>query len=181
MTTETPIYPLNAHVRQKKRRTDLEFSPTDTNDFDRAVEQLVKDESLPLYARTIIAYLIEGRKQMGVVLTRNRESTAETKVLSEELISLRAENTSLREAIARSTPRPSQYPRVLVSDNQQLIGLEEHECRSSVVIIGVPECRDHYRSNRISHDLSCVGQIMDHLSIDCEPVSVYRVGRPHSS
>ncbi|KAL6731089.1 hypothetical protein Aduo_001997 [Ancylostoma duodenale] len=91
MPTETPIYPLSAHERQKKRRIDLEFSPLDTNDFDRAAEQLVKDESLPLYARTIIAYLMEGRKQMDVVLTRNRELTAETEVMSEEIISLRAD------------------------------------------------------------------------------------------
>ncbi|KAL6729698.1 hypothetical protein Aduo_000731 [Ancylostoma duodenale] len=71
MTTETPIYPLSAHERQKKRRIDLEFSPTESNYFDRAAEQLVKDESLPLYARTIIAHLMEGRKQMEMVMTRN--------------------------------------------------------------------------------------------------------------
>ncbi|EYC14728.1 hypothetical protein Y032_0039g123 [Ancylostoma ceylanicum] len=151
MTTETPIYPLSAHERQKKRRIDLEFSPTNATEFNRAAEVLVKNENLPLYASTIIAYLLEGRKQLDDVLTRNRELTTENKVMSEELIPLRAENSNLREAIARSTPLPSQShsQHVPISDNNESSCFEEHERRRTVVIIGVPQCRDRNRFNRI--------------------------------
>ena len=95
--SDTPVYPLTAQDRWKKRRIDFEESPSESNEFDKAAEQLVKDESLPLYARTILAYLIDTRKQVDVVLARNRSLIEENEALYKELSALKAENARLKE------------------------------------------------------------------------------------
>ncbi|CAJ0589465.1 unnamed protein product [Cylicocyclus nassatus] len=68
MATETPIYPLNPTERQKKRRIQFDATPPD---FNQAAEELLKDENLPLYARTIVAFLMENRKLYEMVAEQN--------------------------------------------------------------------------------------------------------------
>ncbi|CAJ0598828.1 unnamed protein product [Cylicocyclus nassatus] len=68
-TTDTPVYPLQPHERQKKRRLQYDITPPD---FSRAADDLLKDEDIPLYARTVLAYLVESHKHFEAVNERNR-------------------------------------------------------------------------------------------------------------
>ncbi|CAJ0610096.1 unnamed protein product [Cylicocyclus nassatus] len=67
-TTDTPVYPLQPHERQKKRRLQYDITPPD---FSRAADDLLKDEDIPLYARTVLAYLVESHKHFEAVNERN--------------------------------------------------------------------------------------------------------------
>ena len=181
MAAETPIYPLTAQDRWKKRRIEFEKSPVASGDFDRAAEELVKDDALPLYVRTILAFLMESRKQFEDAMARNRELLEEVKVLSHEVTSLRKENVKLKDLATRDPQSSPNNSLSVVSSNQFYEMYEERERRRSIVIIGVPENRNPNRASKISHDFRCVGQILDHLAVECDPISVYRMGRPNTT
>ncbi|VDP51679.1 unnamed protein product [Heligmosomoides polygyrus] len=79
----------------KKRPIQFGDSPSPM-DFDRAADVLIKDETIPLHLRTIIAFLIENKKQTDAVLSRNRELAEEVVVLTREVKALKEENSMLR-------------------------------------------------------------------------------------
>ncbi|EYC22374.1 hypothetical protein Y032_0017g3311 [Ancylostoma ceylanicum] len=49
----------------------------------------------------------------------------------------------------------------------------------SVVVSGVSECRDINVISRMNHDLDCVRKLFHFLNIECNPVSIYRMGKPN--
>ncbi|KAL6741737.1 hypothetical protein Aduo_014964 [Ancylostoma duodenale] len=172
MSSETPFFPVAVQDRQKRRRIELDQSPSQ-GEFDRAADQMIKDESLPLHIRTILAYLLEGRKHLESMIERNRELAKQTEDLLGEISSLRAENENLKKSIELDASTPTRVDHVNACRSY-----EDIERSRSLVLVGVPESRDSQSSNRISHDFTCERQIMDYLSIDCHPLSAYRMGRP---
>ncbi|KAK6022921.1 hypothetical protein OSTOST_11362 [Ostertagia ostertagi] len=49
----------------------------------------------------------------------------------------------------------------------------------SVVVIGIEESKDPSSLNRIAHDAECIRKLFDFLSIDCTPITSYRMGKPN--
>ncbi|VDL80698.1 unnamed protein product [Nippostrongylus brasiliensis] len=54
----------------------------------------------------------------------------------------------------------------------------ESERLRSLVFIGVPELHSLSNRDRIDHDLNGVRDILDFLHVQCDPVTVYRLGKP---
>ncbi|KAK6019320.1 hypothetical protein OSTOST_15050 [Ostertagia ostertagi] len=69
MASATPLRPTKLQDGLKKRRLEFESSPS--TDFLRAAEQLTKDDAIPLHIRTILAFLLESKKEMEVVVQKN--------------------------------------------------------------------------------------------------------------
>ncbi|KAL6734819.1 hypothetical protein Aduo_005319 [Ancylostoma duodenale] len=148
MSSETPSFPVAVQDRQKRRRIDFDQSPTQ-GEFDRAADQMIKDDSLPLHIRTILAYLLEGREHLEFVIERNRELTKQTEDLLGEISSLRAENENLRKSIELNASTPPRFDHVNACRSY-----EDIERSRSLVLVGVPESKDSRTSDRISRDFT---------------------------
>ncbi|KIH42416.1 hypothetical protein ANCDUO_27599 [Ancylostoma duodenale] len=178
----TPRLPGKLQERQKRPRLEVQESPSAPNEFDTAAELLISDDTLPINLRTVIGYLMEKAKQLDFVLDKNRELTVENQQISNEVIGLRAENQSLKIALGQqvsSSPTSANLSQSQKSMNPNSVtSFDDVERNRSVVIAGVEESRAVQASLRVNYDFNCVSQIFDFLSIDCAPVSVYRMGRP---
>ncbi|CAJ0595772.1 unnamed protein product [Cylicocyclus nassatus] len=84
MVKDTPVYPIPSVDRQRKRRLQFDETPPRSPDLDEAANSLLLDDNFPLYARTIIGYLLESRKQMESIVRSNRELMDEVKKLSDQ-------------------------------------------------------------------------------------------------
>ncbi|EYC00890.1 hypothetical protein Y032_0112g321 [Ancylostoma ceylanicum] len=81
MMMETPQVPIAVQGRKgKKHRIDFE-SPHEDKDFDRVVDPIIKDQSLPRHVKTAFGFMFEMKQQMGAVLARNQELLEETSTL----------------------------------------------------------------------------------------------------
>ncbi|KAK6029920.1 endonuclease/exonuclease/phosphatase family protein, partial [Ostertagia ostertagi] len=143
-----------------------------------AVEQLMSDESMPPYLKTIVDYLLDAKEKIELLATENKE-------LSAEIQKLRDENSTLRRSLSVASKPP---PHIDLTNPTQVSEAVNHSsdsscCESkefarSLVIIGVPESSDFLVSNRLSHDWNCIRVLFNYLQIECIPLSVYRMGRP---
>ncbi|KAK6040808.1 hypothetical protein COOONC_21686, partial [Cooperia oncophora] len=97
MPRDTPVLPRRSLDGFKKRRLNVDSSPT--GDFALAAEQLTKDDSIPLHVRTILAVLLDTRAELDAVNKRNAELSSEIEKMALELKALRDENVSLRRAL----------------------------------------------------------------------------------
>ncbi|KAL6737781.1 hypothetical protein Aduo_011396 [Ancylostoma duodenale] len=180
---ETPLAPPPIQKRRaKKHKIDCSPQPLD-GDFDRAVNSVLNDVSLPPHSRTVVSHLLGINEQFSTVLAKNRELTIEKEELRNKNCDLLKENNSLRSEIdslklvvsQKPAPPPPGHPSD--SDNTSSTSFEECERRRSVVMAGVFESNAPLSSSRVSHDISCVRQIFDFLSIDAQPLSIYSMGR----
>ncbi|KAK6049246.1 endonuclease/exonuclease/phosphatase family protein, partial [Cooperia oncophora] len=151
-------------------------------DFDRAINLVVNDASLPPHLKTVMNFLVDLKDQIGYVLARNKELQEENESvrrknseLISEVNSLNSQIIVLKKALSShenfNQSQVSSQPSTLVNN------FEEVERRRSVVIIGVKESSAALSSDRVLYDSSCVRQILDYLSVDCRPISIYRMGR----
>lgn len=53
----------------------------------------------------------------------------------------------------------------------------DHELERSIALSHVPESASSKPSEKYSHDIAYVMELLDFLDIECAPVSVYRMGR----
>ncbi|KAK6010739.1 hypothetical protein OSTOST_24207, partial [Ostertagia ostertagi] len=170
MISETPVFPVKIQDgNRRKRRLDL-CSPT-SPDFVEAANELTKDESIPLYVRTVLAFLLESRREIDSMSRQIKELKDENTVLRKSLDSFKLSSSS--NIASSQNPAPSNSSGDGVNQS-----FEEIERKRSVIIVGVPENRGPRSYDRVSHDRLCVHQLFDFLAIDCTPVSIYRMGRP---
>lgn len=186
MSTPLSSRPLQMNRRQPQKRQCPDVTPTQSSptDLSSLAESILSDESIPTHLRTIISCLLEDRKQLHVMLEHCRE-------LAQSIDGLKAEIASLRNISQPvSSPNLDSSP-VFVSDNPSAQtrhpvppstpSYEEIERRRSIVISGLIESQARVASERVLHDYYAAREIMDHLSIDCPIVAVYRLGRPKSN
>ncbi|EYC30630.1 hypothetical protein Y032_0005g2761 [Ancylostoma ceylanicum] len=183
---ETPLAPPPIQNRQgKKHKIDCSPQPAD-GDFDRAVNLVLNDASLPTHLRTVVSHLLEIKEQFSLVVARNRELMLENEEIRNKSCDLLKENNSLRSEIdslkltlsqSLKPPPPPSPPRSLGSGNTPASSFEECERKRSVVMAGVFESDAPLSSTRVSRDITCVRQIFDFLCIDAQPSCVYRMGR----
>ncbi|EYB90916.1 hypothetical protein Y032_0212g2233 [Ancylostoma ceylanicum] len=120
---DTPQAPVAPQTRRgKKHRIDFD-SPheKDQNDFDRAVDLIVRDQTLPPHLKTAIGFMLEMKEQMNAVMTRNQELVEENRKVNEK--------NSIKESSA-----PLSTARVIQDINcvrHLLDFLEEHDIISS--------------------------------------------------
>lgn len=178
--TETPRFSIPVQERPHKRlHFDLDCSPESSTNFDRDVDLLLNDSSLPQHLRSIIALLLEDRKKLTAVLDRNHELTEENRFL-------RAENEALKKSVVLSQSTipsrpPSSSTPLPPSATSPPLPFEDVERSRCVVVAGLAESSAAVPSTRSIHDLTCIRQIMDFLGIECYPVSIFRMGRPNAS
>lgn len=53
----------------------------------------------------------------------------------------------------------------------------DYDLHRSIVVSHVPESPSTKSSDRVSHDLAYVEELLSYLNVECAPVSVYRMGR----
>lgn len=61
-----------ASGQNEKRRNNLEQSLSTFNEMDKAAAALLNDDAIPLYVRTSLGSLMDSKKQIDVILSRNR-------------------------------------------------------------------------------------------------------------
>ncbi|KAK6030367.1 hypothetical protein OSTOST_03505, partial [Ostertagia ostertagi] len=171
----TPLVPSSVqNLRQgplKRHCLEVSGSPGSSPDLDRQVELLLSDESMPSHLRTVLAWLLEERKQMYSISVLCKE-------LSDEVTKLRSENAELKQRLSDSlsgvsivsAPDPSTSPKPIVP---VISSFEEVERRRSVIVSGVSESLDPVSSSRVMHDYHAVRDIMNFLSIDCSTISLF--------
>lgn len=55
----------------------------------------------------------------------------------------------------------------------------EFERRRSLVLAGVPEINSSPIRNRVQYDYNTVCHVLHFLDVECYPIAVYRLGKPH--
>lgn len=90
--------------------SDTDGLPADKSDFDRAIQQLVKDDRVPSCVKAIVGYLLESRNQLSSLLqsvvNRNNE-------LMRENCALKAEIEELKSAVANNREKCPLRPTLL--------------------------------------------------------------------
>uniref|UniRef100_A0A7I4YG34 Transposase_22 domain-containing protein n=1 Tax=Haemonchus contortus TaxID=6289 RepID=A0A7I4YG34_HAECO len=141
----------------------------------------------------------ELQEQVEAITKSSRIADGIKKVITaitRELQSLRLENIELRQeldCVRKLVPRESS-PVTSVDTVSQDRGrtasgsvpasteaglpYQEVERLRSVVISGVPEEKNQSTRRRLSYDYASVCNILDFLGIECNPMCVYRLGRP---
>ncbi|CAJ0600984.1 unnamed protein product [Cylicocyclus nassatus] len=76
MVKDRPVYPIPSVDRQRRRRLQFDETPPRSPDLDEAANSLLLDDNLPQYAKTIIGYLLESRKQMESIVRSNHQKTS---------------------------------------------------------------------------------------------------------
>ncbi|EYC02055.1 hypothetical protein Y032_0102g3458 [Ancylostoma ceylanicum] len=188
---DTPLAPAPAALpvqirRGKKHKIDFGGSPPASDDLDHAVDLVLNDASLPAHLRTVVSHLLQFKDQFAVLLQKNRELIDENDRFRKENSDLLNENTSLKSQIGNLR---SELSRIRNSPLEQLdepksasfCVCEETERKRSIVIAGIAECEANLSSTKVIYDNNCVRRILDHLSIQCHPVAVYRMGRINSN
>lgn len=180
MATPLSSRSIQMHRQPSKRQCiDLATTPSTPGDLDDHVQSILRDDSIPAHLRTVIAFLLEDRKQLQTMMEQCREMT-------DTIASLRDELSVLKNSFISCSP-PSQTPVTQAMDTNNSTSssppptstqsFEEIERRRSVVIAGLGESQAEHSSTRVLHDFNAVREIMDFLSIDCSTLSVYRLGR----
>lgn len=181
---DTPLAaPFVQNPRQgglKRHRIDFTTPPTSPPDLDLQIEALLKDESLPSHLRTVVSYLVEDRKQTQSLLKICRELTEEVRLLRSENAKLKQQSSVVSNDVSQDSAPPksdSHEAPAKPTVHSSSLPYEEVERSRSIVIAGIAESNYPSSSARVIQDIQCVRDIMDFLSIDCYPVSVYRLGR----
>lgn len=171
----TPLSSRKLQGRPVKRF--CQSSPPMGNDsLADAIDLLVNDAHLPAHLKTVLGHLLDKAARTEELMSRNRELEAQLRRETEEKSRLAREVETLKEALAKS--RQASPVKALATSFPDGNCCEERERVRSVVIAGVSESRDSSAVNRISFDLDCVKRIFDFLSIECMPVTIYRMGKP---
>lgn len=85
---------------------------------------------------------------------------------------------SVRASCPSITPTISSPVEPPVSSFNPVIDFSTIERNRSVVVAGLPESKVGHASSRVLEDYNHLRAMMDHLSIDCSCIAVYRLGRP---
>ncbi|XGW34434.1 hypothetical protein V3C99_018374 [Haemonchus contortus] len=144
---------------------------------------LPKELQEQVEAITKSSRIADGIKRVITAITRELQS------LRLENIGLRQELDSVRKLVPRESPPVTSVD--TTSGDRGLTasgsvpasteaGLPYHEMERlrSVVISGVPEVKSQSTRERLSYDYASVCNILDFLGIECNPMCVYRLGRP---
>ncbi|VDO26946.1 unnamed protein product [Heligmosomoides polygyrus] len=73
----TPVFLVRFQDGQKKRRIEFVVSQSTQTDFNRTADQLLKDNSVTLHVRTILAMLLDSKKDFDSSVTCNGQLTEE--------------------------------------------------------------------------------------------------------
>lgn len=135
----------------------------------------------PPFLKPILEILIDTRDELHAlkdVCSR----------VSQENETLRAENIRLKQLLDARDVQPNSNVLVSTSPiptqtqsaaaNTLYANEQELERARSIVVSGVVESTSLSCSERASHDLKFIHSILDHLNVECLPVSVYRLGKP---
>lgn len=106
--------------------------------------------------------------------------------MAREISSLRSENDRLKlEVSALSSKSTANCVEQTVTEitaaevpEKSPLSYEEVERLRSVIIGGVPELKSSNTRERVSYDFQSSCNVLDFLGVECNPVSVYRLGRP---
>ncbi|KIH59345.1 hypothetical protein ANCDUO_10424 [Ancylostoma duodenale] len=83
---DTPQVQVAPQARRGKKHRIVFDSPQQENgnDLDRAVDLIVREESLPAHLRTAIGFMFEMKQQMNAVMKRNQELLEENRKVHEK-------------------------------------------------------------------------------------------------
>lgn len=170
--------------RQRKKHKMDAATPVNGDDFCRAVELVINDQSLPAHLKAAMGGILDIRMQLNAVIKRNEELIEENAIVRAKNCELEKEVQMLRSQIAMlKQTLPSQIvpssSSVDASTSTPFIHVtdDDAERKRSIVIVGVRESSAPISSDRVLHDANCVRQILDFLAVDCRPIAIYRMGR----
>ncbi|KAK6059051.1 hypothetical protein COOONC_03323 [Cooperia oncophora] len=111
----------------------------------------------------------EMKSELDDVLARNKQLLEENKQVKERNSELENEiiPLSIESSLQLNKSR----------DSSSAVAYDDVERKRSVIVAGIQECVSPIASVRVSYDLACIRRINDFLSIDCQPICVYRMGR----
>ncbi|EYB88679.1 hypothetical protein Y032_0243g3495 [Ancylostoma ceylanicum] len=192
-----PVTPLVSHVIQDRptKRSRVCSPGINAESFDLALDLLNNDDQLPVYLKTVLGHVMERIFSMELLIKKNNELEEQLKAEIEEKNKLKDEIEVLKNALSKRVTSPSQVgmtalasPKLgntvvapLGSSNtpSSTCCCEEKERVRSVVVSGISECRDINVISRMNHDHDCVRKLFHFLNIECNPVSIYRMGKPN--
>ncbi|VDL84437.1 unnamed protein product [Nippostrongylus brasiliensis] len=163
----------------KRRLVDIE-SPNK----DRTLANMIIDFSTsdyPPYLKIVLDTLLDTREELKSIKELCSKIVDENKAL-------RCENAKLKELLQLKESQLKSHVCSVCSSsppNSQVVSSIDHERdierKRSVVLAGIVESSSASPSERASHDLHVVQSVLDHLNVECLPVSVYRMGRPNAN
>lgn len=107
--------------------------------------------------------------------------------MAREISALRGENERLKQELSAVSNKCDQKALEPSSPNGAIadvpakspLPFEEVERLRSVVVGGVPELKSANTRERVAYDYQSACNIFDFLGVECNPVTVYRLGRPN--
>lgn len=144
-----------------------------SDDWIAAIDEVTRSSAVPRCLKKALS-----------LISRQLNSLLEQK--DKEIDELRAENASLRSAIASfessKQPSDSSVPPARTTPSTESVELQyfesESERRRSIIIGRVPELKNARIRERIAYDFENVCNILNFLGVECYPTAVYRLGRP---
>ncbi|EYC04930.1 hypothetical protein Y032_0021g309 [Ancylostoma ceylanicum] len=150
-------------------RSKFEENEDDTKNFKRAINLILGDDTIQPHLKSVIGYLLDRHDRLSALL--NAANDFNRKLVA-EISSFKGEIISLKNAIVSSNTSSSD------KSVESRTSFEEIERNRSVVISGVTESKAKNSTVRAHDDYVTVKEILDHLSVECNPLSVYRMGKP---
>lgn len=162
----------------KRRLVDIVTPDKDLTLANMLIDYPTSD--YPFYVKIILDALIDTREQ---IKSLNDLCTK----ISNENVALRSENSRLKDLLRSKEEQLSSHTCPFVSVPPQEISSPDHsspdrenelERKRSLVLSGVAEHSSPSAGERSWHDLKFVHSVLDHLNVECLPLSVFRMGRP---
>ncbi|KIH68426.1 hypothetical protein ANCDUO_01239 [Ancylostoma duodenale] len=140
-----------------------------SKDLQAQVQEIMRSTRVVECVRKVIAAITH---ELTLCRKENEELRGELEILRSNIPAEPDSVETQPEMVADSQCPPPSSPPVL--------NLPYHEVERlrSVVISGIPELNSPRTKDRVNYDCECVCKILDYLNIECDPVSVYRLGRP---
>lgn len=124
---------------------------------------------VPNYVKVLVDILLETRAEIKELSRRNADLMEEVRLLREENLALKQNTSSVSKSVV--DPSPNGSPNAVLSMEPDI------ERKRSIVLSNIPESSAQSPSERVGHDIACVNQILDFLNIECNPMTVYRMGK----
>ncbi|EYC27267.1 hypothetical protein Y032_0009g618 [Ancylostoma ceylanicum] len=134
-------------------------------ELQHSIKEVNASTQVPKCVKTALNHLLD---ELAKLRSENDELKKENSDLREKL---RIAESKLSEQITSSVEKTSPSANCASSD------FHESERLRSIVISGVPELESPIIRDQLQHDFDRVLSILTHLSVECFPVAVYRLGK----
>lgn len=145
--------------------------------LDKHVRQLLKAKSIPTCIKNVIEELVSQMSRLyrdNVNLRSELDSlkTSAAQVEGPGQLVLSIDHSDVNSSL------PVAASQTHVPVDKSIVSYHEIERRRSIVIGNIPEVASSNFRERLNYDYHSVCNVLDFLGVECNPLTVYRLGRP---